>query len=192
MSSHRFPSEIIPVNHLYHTMSNCVKWGYFNVRHLVMPFTLSFTDIQECKWAFCFSILKTADNPMLYEFKTSLQILTIPCLLLISRFLRNQSYMFPLASSTLFTHLWIFWNHYNSLMSPIRSGYPKTVMESTHTHIPEVPNGRTFSLDTTFLKCQASTSARLKEFYCFITQCDKRLTFRHWNYFFFNFSTPCI
>ena len=92
--------------------------------------------------------------------------------------LRDQSYMFLLASSTLFTHLWIFWNHYNSLMGPIRSRYPKTVMESihTHTHKPEVPNGRTFSLDITFLKSQASTRAALKEFYRSITHCDERLT----------------
>jgi hypothetical protein len=47
-------------------------------------------------------------------------------------------------------------------------------MESIHT--PEVPNGRTFSLDTSLLKCQASTWAGLKEFYRSITHCDESLT----------------
>jgi hypothetical protein len=47
------------------------------------------------------------------------------------------------------------------------------VTESIHT--PEVPNGITFSLDTTFLKCQASTGAKLKEFYHSMNHCDERL-----------------
>jgi len=35
-------------------------------------------------------------------------------------FLRNHySYMLPLASSTLFTHLGLFWSHYNNLMGSI-------------------------------------------------------------------------
>ena len=36
-------------------------------------------------------------------------------------FLRNHySYMLPLASSTLFTHLGLFWSHYNNLMGSIK------------------------------------------------------------------------
>jgi hypothetical protein len=49
-------------------------------------------------------------------------------------------------------------------------------MESIYTHTPKVPNGRTFSLDTAFLRHQASTRARIKEFYRSITHCDERLT----------------
>jgi hypothetical protein len=48
------------------------------------------------------------------------------------------------------------------------------VTESIHT--PEVPNGRTLNLDTTFFKCEASTGARLKELYHSITNSDDRLT----------------
>jgi len=49
-------------------------------------------------------------------------------------------------------------------------------MESIHMHTPEVPNGRTFSLEITFLKRQAPTRAGIMEFYPRITHCDDRLT----------------
>jgi len=54
------------------------------------------------------------DDLLLYEAITSVQFLSLSSLPIISSFCGNvKSYMFPLASSTLFTHLWIFWSHCN-------------------------------------------------------------------------------
>jgi len=47
----------------------------------------------------------TVDVPMLDEAIASFNVLLFSSLLIISFFLRNQSSMFPFASSTLFIHL---------------------------------------------------------------------------------------
>jgi hypothetical protein len=71
--------------------------------------------------------------------------------------------------SSLITHLWDSWIHYNKSLSSIihKKKTEDKVIESVHT--PKVVDSGTFGLWTTSLNWQTIWSAILKEFYCNLT-----------------------
>jgi len=81
-----FPSENFAVGHLHNTLSNYANLGCFNVCLLKRPYIVSLDAINDHNRCFCFFIIYTAYNKMLYEAITTVQLLPLSSLLTISIF----------------------------------------------------------------------------------------------------------
>jgi len=137
---------------LYSTRSNWAKWHPFDVCLLKRSFKISQDD-----W----TIINGPSIPLYHrQLKTKVAWSHNHTAAFATlkphnyfQFQRNHwSYKFPLISSTLFSHLGVFWSHYNSLtVSNKVQITQKKVTESVC--VSAVTDSTTSSLGTTFLNC---------------------------------------
>jgi hypothetical protein len=89
-------------------LSNCANSGSFKVCCLIWLFTLSLKATDDHNWSLHFSVsqtvmiwcfIKSQPHFAFHHFQASYYF----------KLLRNQSYVFPVSSCTLSTHLRIFW-----------------------------------------------------------------------------------
>ena len=135
-----FPSEHVAVHHVRNILSGCTDLSCFSVCYLKRFFTLTHDAVNDHNWLKRFF---TLSHDAMNDHNWSIFFLRVMGSWW-SRvffwsgshtsasaafkppndfsFLRHYwSYVFPLVSSTSFSHIWIFWSHYNSFMISIRS-----------------------------------------------------------------------
>ena len=129
-----FPSEHIAVHHVRNILSSCADLRCFIACCFKRSFTLSRDAINDHNWSICF--LPVMDSWWSHVFWSSTHTSAFAAFKPLDdfSFLRNHwSYTFPVVGSTSFSHIWIFWSHYNSFMISIRSIWSK--IKSQHHYI---------------------------------------------------------